>query len=92
MASRPRGANSLDQFSIQPWLPVHVAHHEIQRWPWRQTLIEVPHLEPAAVGNTAAKGQLLGKIDADRRDVDTQYFHATKGEPDRQLATPGGDF
>ncbi len=86
------GRQPLDQFSIQPWLPVHVAHHQIHRRPWRQTLIQIPDLEPTLIGNAAALCQLAGEFDGDGRDIDTEHIHAPKGQPDRQLATAGGDF
>ena len=82
----------VDQLSIQPWFPVHVTDDQIHGWPRRQTIIEIPHLEPAPVGNTTPNGQLAGQIDGDRRDIDTEHVHPAKGEPHRQLAAPSRRF
>jgi hypothetical protein len=69
-----------------------VTHHEIDGWAWRQTIVEIPHLESASVGYTAANGQLVSQVDCDRGDINTKHLHSPAGEPHRCVAASTGDL
>ena len=92
MASRPRGANSLASILDPAVAPGTCG---TPRDP-TVALEANPHRDPTPRTGSGqqhrCEGPAPGKIDGYRRHIDTEYFHATKGEPDRQLATPGGDF
>jgi hypothetical protein len=69
-----------------------VTDEQVDRWTRWQTIIEIPHLEPASVGDTTPTSKLASQIEGDWRHIHSEHAHASIRQPHRHLPTPGGDL
>jgi hypothetical protein len=86
------GSQSVDHEPVEPWLPEHMTDHQIHGQPRRQTLVEIPHLEPASAGDTTPTSKVTSQSNGHWRHIDAENVHAPKRQPYRHLATPTGDL
>jgi len=86
------GSQSVDHEPVESRLPEHMTDHQIQGVPRRQTLVEIPHLEPASVGDSTPTSKLASQIEGDWRHIHAEHVHTSIRQPHRHLAAPTRDL
>jgi hypothetical protein len=89
---QPARCQAPDDRPVEAAVPELVAEDDIDGWPGRQAVVEIDDVEPAAIGDPAAPGQIPRLADGHWRDVDAPDVQASAGKPHGTEPLPTGEI
>src|ERR1700676_5020949 len=78
---QPARYQAPDDRAVEAAVPELVAEDDVDGWAGRQAVVEIDDVEPAAIGDPAAPGQIPRLADGHWRAVDAPDVQTSAGKP-----------
>ncbi len=89
---QPSRRQAFDDRPVEAAVPEFVAEDDVDGRPGRQAVVKIDQLEPAAIANPAAPGQISRLTNGHRGDVEPHDVQAPAGQPDAANALPAREI